>query len=577
MVDSRRATPDSADRPEPTARYQLDELRVRNLGVIDDVTLTFGPGMTVLTGETGAGKTLVVEALGLLLGRKADPSVVRAGEREALVEARFVGSVAAAPDRLGGAPGPDGDSEIVLSRSIVSGGRSRARINGRMAPLEELATLGDTLVELHGQRLHRSLVHAAAQRRALDDYGGVDRTELDAARVDLDRLIAEARSLGGDAAQRAREEDLLRYQLAEIDGAGIEDPGEDTRLEEEEDRLAAASSHRHAAAAALRHLDGTDPSGAMDLLAAAAGELAGRPPLGRLEERVKAVMADLSDLAMELRGVVDTWEDDPERLEAVRRRRQLLHELQRKYGEDLSAVTAFAEELRGRLAALVDQEARSARLEGDIAVARARLESAQRAVAAARRNAAPALAAEIEATLRGLAMGSARFDVTVEGGGAGDQVTFWLGANPGEPALPLAKAASGGELARTMLAVRLALTATAGVLVFDEVDAGVGGEAATAVGAALATLGRRAQVLVVTHLAQVAAQADQQWTVRKTEGDGRTRSVVEQVVGEDRVVELSRMLSGSPDSRSAREHARELLGGGGPASGGAPRPRARQP
>jgi len=524
----------------------LDQLRVRDLGVIDDVTVELGPGMTVLTGETGAGKTLLVGALTLLFGGRADPTMVRSGATESVVEARFVGV------------GEEAD-ELILSRSVVAGGRSRAWVDGRMAPMGALAEASASVIELHGQHQHRSLVQAAAQRQALDHYGRIDLSELRGAAARLRALTAERASLGGDAQQRAREADLLRYQIDEIGSAAIEDPGEDGRLEAEEERLAAAGALREAAAAGLEALSESPGSSALDRMAEASGVLAGKAPLAELDARVRASMAELSDLAVELRSVVETWDDDPERLAGVRDRRQGLHELRRKYGATLEEVLAFAEEAGRQLADIEQREHRSAVLDTDIAAARADLDRAEAVVAAARRAAAPALAAEIQSTLRTLAMGSARFEVVVDGDGPADQVGFLLGANPGEPLLPLAKVASGGELARTMLAVRLALTDSPGVLVFDEVDAGIGGTAASAVGAALAALGRRSQVLVVTHLPQVAAQADHHLLVRKTEAGGRTRSEVTPLGEEDRVVELSRMLSGSPDSQAARTHARELL------------------
>jgi DNA repair protein RecN (Recombination protein N) len=257
--------------------------------------------------------------------------------------------------------------------------------------------------------------------------------------------------------------------------------------------------------------------------------------------------------------VVETWDDDPERLDRIRARRQMLHELERKYGTDLAEVLAFAADARDRAAAIRLQEERAAALDEEIAAARGVLDEAEAEVAAARREAAPRMADQIQATLQELAMPSARFAVAVDGDGPADQVRFLLGANAGEPLQPLAKAASGGELARTMLAIRLAITDTQGVMVFDEVDAGVGGAAATSVGTALAALGHQAQVLVVTHLAQVAAQADRQVEVRKSEHSGRTRTEVAVLDTDDRIIELSRMLSGSPGSASARRHARELL------------------
>src|SRR5665213_3053015 len=299
----------------------LEELRVRNLGVIDDVTVTLGPGMTALTGETGAGKTLLVEALALLLGGRADPTLVRAGATEAVVEGRFA-EVA--------------DEQVILARAVAKAGRSRAWVDGRMASVSGLAEVGAQLVELHGQHLHQSLVHGAAQRAALDGFADIDLTPMHAARNRRRILEAESASLGGDARQRAREADLLAYQIAEIEAAALEDASEDDRLEAEEDRLAAASAHREAAAIALEALTGTgtetEAHSAQDRLAEAAGALSDRPPLAPLEERSRAMMAELADVGTELRQVVETWDEDPERLEAVRARRQLLHELGRKYG-----------------------------------------------------------------------------------------------------------------------------------------------------------------------------------------------------------------------------------------------------
>jgi DNA repair protein RecN (Recombination protein N) len=533
----------------------LVELHVRDLGVIDDVTVPLSHGMTALTGETGAGKTLLIGAISLLLGGRADPGVVRAGADETLVEGRFADV--------------DGGDEVVLARSVVRAGRSKAWIDGRMVPMGALAEAASGLVELHGQHQHRSLVVPEAQRRALDAFGSVDTGPLTTVRARLAALLREAEGLGGDARQRTREAEVLAFQVDEVDRAAIVGDQEEDDLEAEEERLAEASAHRAAAAVALAALTGADggpgEDGAVDRLAAASGALSGRVPLDGLDQRVRGVMADVADIAAELRSVVETWEDDPARLEAVRSRRQLFHELKRKYGTTLDDVVAFAEEGRNRLATLAAEEARAAALDGEITRARADVAGEEAAVARARRVSAPLLASEIETTLHGLAMPSARFIIKVEGDASGDEVSFELAANPGEPALSLAKAASGGELSRTMLAVRLALTDAPGVLVFDEVDAGVGGQAAIAVGSALAGLGHYAQVLVVTHLAQVAALADHQIEVRKVEADGRTRSAVTVLDPDGRVVEISRMLSGSPDSPAAHRHARELLGPRAPA------------
>jgi DNA repair protein RecN (Recombination protein N) len=521
-------------------------MRVRDLGVIEDVTVRFEPGLNVLTGETGAGKTLLVGALHLLLGGRADAGVVRSGAQEAVVEGRFV-------DEAGG-------GELVLARSVSASGRSRADVDGRMVTAAALADIGADLVELHGQHQHRALVSAAAQRQALDAFGRVDTGPLVEARRRLARLEEELTALGGDVAQREREADLLRYEVEEITAAEIASADEDVELAVEEEALSSVAEHRQAAAGVVDLLVDAGGASVTDVLAAASGLLGGHRGLSEPAARVRGLMAEVSDVAAELRHVADTLEDDPARLDEVRRRRQLLVDLARKYGPGLDGVLATVARARSRLDELEAVEARAATLEAAVAEARRAVDQAAAVVAAARRSAAPRLAAEVERTLQDLAMAGARVQVDVDGPGPADDVVFRLAANRGEPFLPLAKAASGGELSRTMLAVRLAVGGAAGVLVFDEVDAGIGGRAADAVAGALARLGERAQVIVVTHLAQVAARAALQVGVSKAERSGRTVSTVTALHGEERVRELGRMLSGDGDSDVARAHARELLG-----------------
>ncbi len=338
----------------------LTELRVRDLGVIEDLSLTFGPGMTVLTGETGAGKTLVVEALQLVLGGRANPSMVRAGATEAIVEARFEVDAATGGDAAAG--------EIILSRSVPADGRSRAWVNGRMSPVGALSETAAELVEIHGQHEHQSLTTAAAQRDVLDTYAGTDLTALVTLRTRLRELHVELSELGGDEQQRAREADVLRYQVEEIAAAHLEDPDEGAVLRAEEARLADATAYREAAAAALALLDpasGPEGAGALELLGQAAGALAGREAFDEYRERVTAAALDLSDVARSLRDEVEGWDDDPTRLPAVHERRRLLAELRRKYGEDLAAVMAFAKDAVTRLTALEDAEGTAARLESE--------------------------------------------------------------------------------------------------------------------------------------------------------------------------------------------------------------------
>ena len=526
----------------------LTDLHVRDLGVIEDLTLAFGPGMTALTGETGAGKTLVVEALQLVLGGRANPGMVRAGATEALVEARFV---------VG-----EGDDarEVILTRSVPAEGRSRAWIDGRMAPLGALDETAAELVEVHGQHEHRALVTAGAQRNVLDAFAGTDLSRVRAIRSQLHAIDEALAGLGGDTQQRAREADVLRYQVEEIAAAHLEDPDEEAALRREEDRLADAAAYRDAALGAVELIDPAGDDGVLDLLGRAAGALAGREAFEAAHARLSAAAVELSDLARSLRDEVDSWEDDPRRLSDVQERRRRLAELRRKYGEDLGAVMAYGREGTARLAALEDAEGEAARLQVEREQRARELAEAEAAVRSVRARAAGAFAEQVGERLGALAMAGARLEVRVATEGTGEPVELALGANVGEAVQPLARAASGGELARAMLAIRLVALGGPTTMVFDEVDAGVGGAAALALGEALHEVGGDRQVLVVTHLAQVASRADAQISVVKHESRGRTMTTATTVLGEDRVTELSRMLSGHPDSDAARAHARELLG-----------------
>jgi DNA repair protein RecN (Recombination protein N) len=524
----------------------LAELTVRNLGVIDNLTVLLGPGMTALTGETGAGKTLVIEAIELLVGGRPDSVLVRAGAEEAWVEGRFV---------LG-----DG-TETVLTRVVPATGRSRAYVDGRMAPVSALAETGAALVDLHGQHAHQSLLSPSVQRAALDQFGGLDLTELAAAEARVKELDQALLGLGGDARSRAREIDLLRFQVAELTDAGLSDPDEERGLADTEEILADATAHREAATTAYDVMQ--DEGGALDGLGQAVAALTGRAPYRELVERLKSAVAEITEAARDLRDTADGIADDPVRLAEVRARRQLLHDLRRKYGDTLADVLDFAAEAGRRLDELSSYDERAAALEEQRGRAVAAVAAAAARLGAARRSAAPRLASAIEGHLRKLALPRARFAVSVGEWDPGDDVVFGLGANPGEPVLPLTKVASGGELARTMLAARLVLSVGPPTLVFDEVDAGIGGEAAVAVGRALTALApanaSERQVVVVTHLPQVAAFADAQIGVAKAEQRGRTVVEARPLAGDARVVELSRMLSGRPDSDAARQHAAELL------------------
>ena len=520
----------------------LAELAVRNLGVISEASLVLGDGMTALTGETGAGKTMVVQAVQLLMGGRADPAMVRTGASEAVVEGRFV----------------DADGrERVLRRVIPAAGRSRAYVDGAMASAPELAELGAALVDLHGQHQHQSLLRSRTQREALDRWGGVDLRPLSAARAELRALQENLAALGGDARARAQEIDLLRYQVDEIADAGLDDPDELERLPEREDLLADAAAHLENGHAARHALAGDD--GVVDRLGGAAVLLSGRQVFAPVSDRLAAFAAELDDTVTQLRDVLETIDDDPQALAEVRDRHQRLRELTRKYGDTLAEVVAFGTRASERLSQLERHEELAAELEAGIAAAARRVEDEAGIVAAARQAAAPGLAAAVSEHLPSLALPSGIVEIGVSGEPPCDQVDLRFSANRGTPAGPLSKVASGGELARVMLALRLVLTAGPPTLIFDEVDAGIGGEAAVAVGRALASLAEHHQVLVVTHLPQVAAFAHDQVVVRKIDDGDVVASDLVSATGEDRISELARMLAGQPAWESGRQHAGELL------------------
>ena len=531
----------------------LLELRIENLGIIEELHLLIGPGLTAITGETGAGKTLITGALALLGGERAEPGVVRDGAAHARVEGRF--------------EGVDG-VETVLARVIPAAGRSRAYVDGRLATATELAQIASGLLDLHAQHAHQALLEPAAQRRILDGCAGekcaAALAEYRAARAEVGGIDAELGALGGDARMRAREVALLEFQVEEIAAAELGDPDEDGALDREEQGLADVVGLRDALLAARTVIDGVVAEG----IGTAVAALGGREPLAALEARVRSVQVDTADLAHDLRAHHETLVDDPERLDAIRVRRQRFRELGRKFGANLAEVIAYRDESVARLAALHSHDAKVTELEAARARALARVDRAVGTLRATRLAAAEPFAAAVTTQLRELAMPGAWIGIEVTPGpmldDGADDVTMLLAANPGEPAAPLAKVASGGERSRALLAVRVAAHGSGAVpggraLVFDEVDAGVGGEAGAAVGRALAALSGTAQVLCVTHLAQVAACAESQVVVRKGDCGGRTVATASVVDGEDRVTELSRMLAGVEQSDHARRHAEELL------------------
>ncbi|KOU52930.1 DNA recombination protein RecN [Streptomyces sp. WM4235] len=565
-------------------------MRIRSLGVIDDAVVELSPGFTAVTGETGAGKTMVVTSLGLLLGGRADPALVRIGAKAAVVEGRIVlrpGAPAALRAEEAGAELDDG--ALLISRTVSAEGRSRAHVGGRSVPVGLLAELADDLVAVHGQTDQQGLLRPARQRQALDRYAGGSVAvplekytgayrRLRAVAVELDTLVTRAR-------ERAQEADLLRFGLDEI--AAVEPlPGEDVELSAEAERLGHAESLASAAQAAHAALAGNpeDPEGidANTLVAGAHRALESvrshDPALGTLAERIGELGILLADVAGELAGYADDLDADPLRLAAVEERRAALTQLTRKYGDSIDSVLEWAEQGSERLLELDGDDEHIAELTAERDGLRVELSQLAQALTDARMDSAARFASAVTAELASLAMPHARvtFDIRqiedpegVEVGGrtvaygpsGADEVELLLAPHPGAQPRPIAKGASGGELSRVMLAVEVVFAGSDPVptYLFDEVDAGVGGKAAVEVGRRLAKLAKSAQVVVVTHLPQVAAFADRQLLVEKTVDGSVTRSGVTVLEGEDRIRELSRMLAGQEDSETARAHAEELL------------------
>ncbi|MEU9775880.1 MULTISPECIES: DNA repair protein RecN [unclassified Streptomyces] len=568
----------------------LEEMRIRSLGVIDDAVVELSPGFTAVTGETGAGKTMVVTSLGLLLGGRADPALVRIGAKSAVVEGRVrVAAGAPAARRAEEAGAELDEGALLISRTVSAEGRSRAHLGGRSVPVGLLAELSDELVAVHGQTDQQGLLRPARQRAALDRYAGGALAAPLAAYGDAYRRLravsAELEELTERARERAQEADLLRFGLDEI--AAVEPrAGEDAELAAEAGRLGHAEALASAAALAHAALAGNpeDPE-AVDATMLVAG--ANRaleavrshdPALAALADRMGEISILLGDVAGELAGYADDLDADPLRLAAVEERRAALTGLTRKYGEDVAAVLAWAEESAARLGELDGDDERIGRLAEEREALRTELSALARALTDIRSEAADRFAAAVTGELTSLAMPHARVSFAIrqspdpdgiEVGGrtvaygphGADEVELLLAPHPGAPARPIAKGASGGELSRVMLAVEVVFAGTDPVptYLFDEVDAGVGGRAAVEIGRRLAKLARTAQVVVVTHLPQVAAFADRQLLVEKTHDGSVTRSGVTVLEGEDRVRELSRMLAGQEDSETARAHAEELL------------------
>ena len=573
----------------------LEEVRITGLGVIDEAVLDLSAGFNVVTGETGAGKTMVVSGLGLLFGGRADPSRVRPGADRAVVEGRLRvepgGTVARQVNDSGGDLDDDG-STLILVRSVSSEGRSRATAGGRSVPVSLLTYLADDLVAVHGQADQQQLLKPGRQRQALDQFSGHEFATLLAEYQRVyhrhQQVSAQLAELTTMAADRAREAEDLRRGAEEIQRAEPVE-GEDIELMAEEERLANADALHAAATTAHEALVGDPASGNYDaadvtgLLATARAALEGAadhdPQLAALSGRVSEAAYLLADVAAELASYVESVEADPVRLAVVQERRAELTRLIRSYGAgvaggppggDLAAVLAWAKSAGARLAELDSDDDKIGALGQEEAELGASVADLASQLTAARTQTAARFAEQVTAELTALAMPHAQIVVAVTpaqgfGPHGADEVELRLAAHPGATAVPLHKGASGGELSRIMLAIEVVFAGADPVptFVFDEVDAGVGGKAAVEIGRRLARLARLAQVIVVTHLPQVAAFADTHLVVEKSSDGSVVHSGISKLDNDGRVRELSRMLAGLEDSEFGRAHASELLAAAG--------------
>lgn len=550
----------------------LIELRIRDFAVIDDLTLTLGPGLNVLSGETGAGKSIVVDALSLLLGERASSDDVRAGAARATVEGVF--DVSARPEveeALDALGFQAEDGLLILRREVQAEGRNRAWINGSPATATAVGEVGQRLVDLHGQHEHQTLLRPAAQRDLLDAFADAEELarEVRVAHQGLARATAALEERQTHLRELEAQGDFLRFQLDEIRAAEVQ-AGEEEELEAEARRLENAQELARETHRIHEALYGDE--GALSDRLASARQAVQR--LVRLDPELEA-LAELLETALHTTQEAGRWagayaegvEHDPARLRRLQERRDLLFRLKRKYGPDLADVVETEARLAREVAELDRGESDLSALEDQVAQARDRLQGMARELSRAREAAAGVLAQEVQALFPRLGMAGGQVEIALRplespGSGGAESVEFLVSLNPGFPPRPLARVASGGELSRVMLALKTVLARVDRVptLVFDEIDAGVGGAVAHGVAETLAQVADHHQVFVITHLAQLASRGRAHLRVEKHQVEGRAVTRVTPLTGQARIEEIARMLGGDPDSEVSLEHARSLLG-----------------
>ncbi len=548
----------------------LTELHITNFALVDDLRLEVGGGFNVLTGETGAGKSIIVDAMSAALGERTGSEVVRTGAEKCLVEAVF--DVSGEPSAIEAAMEygfePE-DGLLILSREITRAGRSQGRINGRPTTASVLREITGRLVDIHGQHEHQSLLSVPLHIEIFDSWCGGDvmrlRNEARETHEQLSSLRGERSRLRTDERERARLLDLYKFQAEEIEAAKLS-PGEEEGLAQERNRLANAEKLFEAASEVAGALGAE--AGAVDGLsaaAAAADRIAQMDPsMSEVGETLNTALISAQEALLAIRDYQDEIEANPVRLEQIEERLDLIRTLKRKYGDTIEDVLRYGAELAGKIDDLAHSEERSRELNGRIEELEGRLRDVSGKLTSLRKKAAPGFEKAVETELADLAMDKTRFEVSIEpvepGPAGADAVEFLISPNPGEPVKPLARIASGGELSRIMLALKsVAKRAEVPTLVFDEIDTGIGGRTAQVLGEKLASLARKCQVMCVTHLPQVASRAAHHFSVDKVVEGGRSYVRLRTLNGEERVKELARMLGAEEGSSIAAQHAREML------------------
>jgi DNA repair protein RecN (Recombination protein N) len=554
----------------------LLELRIENLLLIERAELRLGPGLNAITGETGAGKTILAHSFDLLMGGRARAQIVRPGASEAYVEGVFKlpegllddPELADIAERL-----PEDATELAVGRRVSSSGRTSAFLAGRSASAPELQALGSRLLAFYGQHEHRKLTLAGAQLETLDGFAGEEHLErrhaYREAHAEVTRIERELSRIREREGARVRDLDILRYELEEIEAAKP-DPAEEAELAPERERLRHAEALRGAAAEALAAVAGDDGGGASEAMGSAEAALAAQEGvdgrLDKLAEAARGLRVELQELSGELRGYAEGIEAEPGRLEQVEERLDVLDRLKRKHGGSVESVLAHAEHCRAEIETIEGAEDATDQLEAELGKALTERTDLAAQLSEVRAKAARRLEKRVAAELDQLAMSGAKLEVALEPHPEGfgplgqERVTFRVATNPGMPVAPLRDAASGGELSRVMLALAgQGARGGAATYVFDEIDAGIGGSTAKAVGERLRSLGAERQVLCITHLPQVASMADSHFRIEKSVEGGQATARVERVDGDELVAEIVRMLGGNDGDEAADRHARQLL------------------